>query len=395
MKSRLVFIFLLFICFFLSNSCDKKEDKYVGVNEIYLSTPQSTTLVIGESSQEITAKLTLTRKVEKATQITLKVINPTDANTDLVEILPKTVLVESGKREAEFKIKLKQGVSIIESQKVIISTETQNTLKPKENLEITIKPAISIQGLTAVQKKLVLGYKSKGIDIAPFLGKQKVKVTINSAADGYLKGFGKAFTKVFEGITVITLSDSATAEKAVLKMSENPMGMTEFFYFLMRKETIENDEYFYALPNSPKVMKLINWNKTSKEEFSVNLDGIEIQAAKNGISPINYVGKGKDSYGDTIDVVPFKFSYTAWDRLKQMIDKGNKEAIEYHTTGSTSYPYFYLNNTTISKDEYTSGAYKKTSGSIDHKNGIMTFEFLSSHTNGGDYLTIKAEYSIK
>lgn len=397
MKFRLV-LGLFVMSLFVMSSCSNDDDGYSGVNEAYITTEGTKTLTVGEEAQEISAKIMLTRKVDKVTTLKVKVTNRTDAKAQAVKIEPESVVIKQGEREATFKVGLADNLSLIEEQKVEVSIETQGLITAKENLKIVVKPALNISELSAKQKQLLIGYKTKGMDITPFLGKQKVKTTITTAKDGYLKGFEKEKTTVVEGITVITLAENSTADMPILEMTENPMGMTDFFYFLMKKETIENDEYWYgeyAGPNYAKVMKLINWNKTSKEKFSAVLKNIKIEAPKSNVSNIAYIGKGKDAYGDVIDVVPFEFSYTAWDRLKKLIDAGNKEAIEYNKTGASSNPGLFINNSKINSDDYESGAYKKTTGSIDYNTGKMTFDFITSHSNGGDYVVVKAEYSIK
>ena len=49
-------------------------------------------------------------------------------------------------------------------------------------------------------------------------------------------------TRSFEGKSVITLSDNATAERPILKMIDNPLGLTSFLWEILKKETIEDDE---------------------------------------------------------------------------------------------------------------------------------------------------------
>lgn len=396
-KFRLI-LGLFVMSLFVMNSCSNDDNGYSGVNEAYIKTEGTKTLTIGEEAQRISVKLTLTRKVDKATTLRLKATNKSDSNNQIVKIEPENVVIKQGEREASFKVELADNISLIKEQEVEISIETQGLITPKENLVVVIKPALNISELSAEQKQLLIGYKAKGMDIAPFLGKQKVKTTITTAKDGALKGFEKEKTTVVEGITVITLAENSTADRPILEMTENPMGMTEFFYFLMKKETIENDEYWYgenAGPNYPKVMQLINWNKTSNEKFSAVLKNITIEAPKGNISNIAYIGEGKDAYGNTINIVPFEFSYTAWDRLKKLVEAGNKEAVEYNNTGASSNPRLFINNSKIDSDDYESGAYRNTTGSIDYNTGKMTFDFITSHTNGGDYIIVKAEYSIK
>lgn len=376
------------------NSCSDNDNGYEGVNKAYITAEEGNTLVIGEENQVVNAKLTLTRKVNQTTPVQLKITDNSGAVVDILKITPENISIAADSREVSFKITVKEGVSLVKEKRVKIGIQIQKEIELEKALEIVIKPAVSVQSLTEAQRTLLEGYEAKGLHLTPFLGKVKVATTIISAKDGALPDFAKEFTKEVEGFSVITLSEQATADQPVLKMTENPMGMTEFFYYVMKKETIENDEYWYgegAGPNYAKVMALINWNKTSEEIFSATLDGIKIKGDKT----IDYIGKGKDAYDEDIDVVPFSFTYTAWDRLKKLIGEGNAEAIEVNEQGASSNPQNYLNNTNILTDEYETGAFKASTGSIDYEKGTMTFEFLSSHTSGGDYLSIKVVYSIE
>ena len=249
-----------------------------------------------------------------------------------------------------------------------------------------------------LKKKLIEGYKAKGMDIAPFLGKLNVKGTIYSAKDGSTRYFTNAFERTIDGISVITLSEQATADTPVLKMTENPMGATAFFYEVLRYETIENDEYFTnpdGAPYNKLVMELIKWNKDSQETFSATLDGIKVGIPQNNTASLECVQNYNNVHKGELNIVPFVFKYSAWDRLQKLINEGNQEAIKYHEGGSTPDPDFYLNNTDILTDEYGSGAFVLTKGSIDFVKRTMNFTFLASHESGGDYLKFEIEYSVK
>ena len=160
----------------------------------------------------------------------------------------------------------------------------------------------------------------------PFIGSIKVKTTVFSSEGGSTQDFATEFTREFNGKSIIGLSSSATTSSAVLKMTDNPMGLTEFLYFLLKKNTIEDTEYFTLQPNPQKVMGLINWNKNSQETFNVSLDNIEIKTPINGVSEINFIGDVNKTNESVIKVVPFKMEYTAWDRLKNLAASGNTEA---------------------------------------------------------------------
>ncbi len=377
--------------------CSDDDNDYVGSNKVLMSAEGSTELTVGEKNQEVVVKVTFTKKADKDTPLNVVIANKTDANNNDIVSVEGTPTLKVNTREVDFKVKLNKGVTVFKDNIIELSLKfTDTQFAAVTPLNITVKPAIAVAELTPEQIALLEGYKAEGMDISPFIGKIDVVATVHSAKDGYLKDYVKEWTKEFEGVTVITLSEKATADKPILKMVSNAMGANEFFHKVMRDETIDNDEYWYgeyAGPLYAKVMELINWNKTSEETFSTLLDGIVIEKREGDKSELSYIGKVEDSYGDKIDVVPFEFKYTAWDRLKKLIDEGNADAVECNEGGATSNPNFFLNNTGILEDEYESGAFRATTGELNYKIGVMKFSFITSHTNGGDYVQIEAVYT--
>ena len=87
------------------------------------------------------------------------------------------------------------------------------------------------------------GYKAKGLDLSKWIGLIPVKVSVEVPPTDGLESLINGMKKVYTGKTVITLSEDATAEQPILKMTNNPMGLTEFMYDMLRKETVENDMY--------------------------------------------------------------------------------------------------------------------------------------------------------
>ncbi|MDO4229574.1 MAG: DUF4929 family protein [Capnocytophaga sp.] len=378
-------------------SCSKdngSDNNYSGANKTFLTAEGTSTLVIGEDPKQISAKLTLTNAVTTAIEVDLKVTDTNGNATDALVITPNRLEIKAGSREASFSIQLKENITLLEQTRVKINIVPHQTLTTGDDLYITLQPSATIAELTDAQKKLLEGYKANGMDITPFLGKLSVKTKVYSPAGDYSKYFTEAFEKTFEGKTIITLSEQATASKPVLKMTENPMGAVEFFYDVLRKNTVEDDEYFLKLPLSPRLMELITWNKDSQETFSATLDGIEVENPQGNISNLNYVHEFTNYNNDTYNLVPFIFEFSAWNRLKKLIDENNTEAKEYHAQGSTSYPNFFINNSSIDTDELGGGAFVPTTGSIDFAKGIMKFTFLSYHSLSGDYLKFEVEYNL-
>ena len=292
-------------------------------------------------------------------------------------------------------MKLSPNAALTKEQRLKITFESAAELVAKEDLNIVVKPTPAIEALTDAQRTLLDGYKAKGIDLYPFIGSIKVKTTVFSSEGGSTQDFATEFTREFNGKSIIGLSSSATTSSAVLKMTDNPMGLTEFLYFLLKKNTIEDTEYFLQYPNYQKVKELINWDKNSQETFNVSLDNIEIKNPVNGISEINFIGNVTKTNESVIKAVPFKMEYTAWDRLKNLAASGNSEAQSILDSDGTSNPQHYVNNDKILTDEYEVGNWKASKGSINFQNKTMSFEFLVYHTLSNGYVQVKVEYTAQ
>ena len=99
---------------------------------------------------------------------------------------------------------------------------------------IKVRPASTMPELTDDQKAMIAGYKENlGIDLYRMLGKVSCTVKVSFP---YVEGDDKDYfndgedSRTFTAESVITLSENATAEKPVLKMVSNPMGMDDFMF---------------------------------------------------------------------------------------------------------------------------------------------------------------------
>lgn len=379
----------------ISCSKDDNSNQYSGKNQVYITAQGDKTLTIGESNQKIDAKVTLTNPVTQNTNLTLKAVDANGQPSSLITFSQNPITIVKDSKEVAFEVKLSSNAALTKEQRLKITFESAAELVAKEDLNIVVKPTPAIEALTDAQRTLLDSYKAKGIDLYPFIGSIKVKTTVFSSEGGSTQDFATEFTREFNGKSIIGLSSSATTSSAVLKMTDNPMGLTEFLYFLLKKNTIEDTEYFTQQPNPQKVMGLINWNKNRQETFNVSLDNIEIKTPINGVSEINFIGDVNKTNESVIKVVPFKMEYTAWDRLKNLAASGNTEAQSILDSDGTSNPQYYVNNESILTDEYGAGNWKASKGSINFQNKTMSFEFLVYHTLSNGYVQVKVEYTAQ
>lgn len=395
-------LLLLLVVLGIFSACKDEEPlKYVGTNYIYLNAEKDPVLTIGESGA-IEVRLRSAQRAIRDTrfEFAIKALDE-QGKADWVKIKESEVVLKEGERELLFHIvanaAAKPNVELSQYE-LTIEQLPDEAMKLQNALRFRLLN-VEVPALTETQKKFIEGYKAKGIDITPFLGKVDVKTTVRIPADGYIVGFNEPTEKTYEGFSVFTLSEKATAEKPVLKMVYNAMGMNEFFYFAMRKETIENDEYWYgeyAGPLYKDIRELINWNKESVETFSTSLDNLRIGEKSGDKYNIEFLGEGKDSYDDPITIVPFEFDYSAWNRQKKLIDEGNLKAIECHEGGASAMPGRYINQTDITEDGYESDDYtfkpvNKGEWLVGEKK--MQFAYYTSVQDAGWYITVTTEYS--
>ena len=252
---------------------------------------------------------------------------------------------------------------------------------------LTIKPDSDIPVLTAEQQKLIEGYKQNlNIDLTKILGKVKVETKVTFNDDDKIDINDNKDTRSFSGVTIITLSEKATADKPVLKMVSNAMGMAAFNYEMLRKRTVEDTEYWTQTPHGKAVMENINYDY-NKEAFTMTLDGIEVNPAD---MTLKFTGSKVDLYGEEITTVPFDYTFSAWDRLKAMADANKSFEVDEGDTrtnvpvqeiidgGGSLNPYSFFDNTDVVADgEATDykNIYVAPTGKIDFTSGKMTFAF--------------------
>lgn len=380
-----------------ATACKKNEAQnkpYEGVNKVYLETEKDPLVTVGDNGKIKVIVRTAVR-LDNDASFRFSIKGKEGASDEWLMVEDESVVIKKGERETSFYVSAGKNVENAPELSEFVLDLPELPMKNME-LESTLSLRllnISVPALTEAQKALIEGYKAKGMDITPFLGKVDVRSSVFIPAGGNIAAFEKEDTKEYEGFSIITLSENATAEMPVLKMVYNAMGINEFFYYMLRKHTVENDENWYgefAGPLYAEVMNLIKWNKESVEKFSTSLDNIRI----NSDSGIEYLGTLLDSYDDEYTAVPFTFEFSAWDRLKKLVDEGNEKAIECKEGGATSEPRAYINRYDVVENAINDEELPAIKGSIDFAAKTMSFSFLTS----GDltnYIRVTTEYKAK
>ena len=306
----------------------------------------------------------------------------------MATLTPSTIALKAGAKTASFTVKSNKK-SLLKSDRVLTVKATFSDANMKTDgkaVTLTIKPDSDIPVLTAEQQKLIEGYKQNlNIDLTKILGKVKVATKVTFNDDDKIDINDNKDTRSFSGVTIITLSEKATADKPVLKMVSNAMGMAAFNYEMLRKRTVEDAENWTQTPYGKAVMENINYDN-KKETFTMTLDGIEVNADMS----LKFTGSKVTVYDEEITTVPFDYTFSAWDRLKAMADAKESFVVDEGETktevpvqdiidgGGSLNPYSFFDNTDVVADgketEYKT-IYVAPTGKIDFTSGKMTFAF--------------------
>ena len=364
--------------------CEETGNGYEGTNYIYLESEGGKTTLLGTDDDPIIVNVKLTKALSEDLTLDFVVEDPQNALT----VADNSVTIKAGEKTASFTIAVAsvEGLSKITNYTVGLDASAQ--LPDKVALEANFSfsvVAIEIPELTPEQLTIIEEYKTAtGIDLAKYLGFVNVSTVITGTdPDTYEPLDPQTVT----GKTIITLSESSTADVPVLKMIANPMGIQDHMYQILRSVTVDADDYWYgeyALECYAAFMNAINWSKTSTEVFAMSLDGIKLNSDKS----IEYLGDGKDQYDGDITVVPFDYSFSAYDReLSVNIEKDDEWASD-----ATANPYYHLNCDDITEDLYEGGNWVEASAEISNESLVFTFCTYACYLDG-DYTRVVATYT--
>ena len=370
------------------NDGDKQMTNYVSISA------EGNNIINEDDDDEVKFNILIGNTLTADATISLSL----EGNDDNVATLsPSTISLKAGAKTASFTVKSNKK-SLLKSDCVLTVKATFSDANMKTDgkaVTLTIKPDSDIPVLTAEQQKLIEGYKQNlNIDLTKILGKVKVDTKVTFNDDDKIDINDNKDTRSFSGVTIITLSEKATADKPVLKMVSNAMGMAAFNYEMLRKKTIEDTEYWTQMPYGKAVMENINYDY-NKEAFTMTLDGIEV----NTDMSLKFTGSKVNVYDEEITTVPFDYTFSAWNRLKAMADANKSFVVDDGETktevpvqdiidgGGSLNPYSFFDNTDVVADgedtDYTT-IYVAPTGKIDFTRGKMTFAFpwYLENTNG-------------
>lgn len=381
-----------------NNDGDKQMTNYVSISA------EGNNIINEDDDNEVKFNILIGNTLTADATINLSL----EGNDDNVATLtPSTIALKAGAKTASFTVKSNKK-SLLKSDRVLTVKATFSDSNMKADgkaITLTIKPDSDIPVLTAEQQKLIEGYKQNlNIDLTKILGKVNVETLVTFNDDDKIDINDNKETRSFSGVTIITLSEKATADKPVLKMVSNAMGMAAFNYEMLRKKTVEDTEYYTQTPYGQAVMENIKYD-FNKETFTMTLDGIEVNADMT----LSFTDKKTTIYEEEITTVPFDYTFSAWTRLKEMADAGKSFIVDDGDSktetpvqniidgGGTLNPYAFFDNIDVvadaEKTEYKN-IFVVPTGKIDFANGKMTFAFPWYLENAYGCQKVEATYTF-
>lgn len=336
-------------------------------------------------------------------------------DNEVLRLEGNPVMIKAGTKTAAIQV-ISNNKGLLKKEQTITlvaASFSKQGLQLQKNWVFTVTPAGETSDLSEEQKQLIEGYKSKfGIDLYRMIGKLECQVRVKMPEDDAPFNNGGVEDRVFAGLTQITLSSEATADKPILVMTDNPLGLNDFLYEMLRKETTEDvNEAWYSQPYPKAVMKLMGYtpNDTGifdikgKETFTTKLDHLTLSGGK-----IDFVG---DKFTTTTDeetiikAVPFEYNFSLWEKIraldphtKVVVEEGETSAehdlSELLIAGGSLAPQDYLFISPIDKDEWEDDTFVTPSATYDFEKGEFSFTFSFDHTNSTGYSRIYVTYKM-
>lgn len=363
---------------------------YEGVNYIYLTAQDGKTTLYQTDEEPLVVEVMLTTALEEDLTLTFA-LTGTDG---VVALEGNPVTIAAGEKTASFNVVSNNANVLEEAANYTVALDASTVLPEnvelKEALSFVVRPMTS-EALTDAQKAVLESYKaSTGIDLSKYIGVVNVSTVITGTDP---ETYEPLNPRTVTGKTLITLSESATAETPVLKMLTNAMGIEDHMYQILRSVTVDADDYWYGeytLGCYATLMDALNWNKTSEEVFTMSLDGITFGAE----GAVEFLGPGLSQYEEEITIVPFDYYFTAYERELAAIASGDLDpsADPDWAYDATANPYYHLNCDDITEDYYEGGNWIEASASVSET--ALTFTFcVYGCCLDGDFTRVVATYT--
>ena len=333
----------------------------------------------------------------------------TGNDDNILQTDSKEIVFEPGQKEVVFRVKY-NGKHLLSLPRNIL-LQVRESANPVvkgfgKGVHLIVNPDTDIPVLTAAQLQLINDVKEKyGFDLSRLLGKVPVKTTITfnkGDEEGFFQGQAQ---RTYEGHSIITLADDATIDHPKLKILTNPMGLTTFLYDVLKRKTVDDNEFFMQTPYGKAAVKAINY-QADKETFTASLDNIGINPTTKDVT---FTGQKESPYGDMITCIPFKYDYSAWNRLLEEKAKGTIVEIEedgntvgytidddFLLMGGSLNPNKFLGVSDISSDGFGNSPsdWIASSSVLDFTKGTLTFTFPWDFADANGYEQVTVVYTL-
>ena len=158
-------------------------------------------------------------------------------------------------------------------------------------------------------------------------------------------------------------------------------------------------------PYGKAAVKAINY-QADKETFTASLDNIGINPTTKDVT---FTGQKESPYGDMITCIPFKYDYSAWNRLLEEKAKGTIVEIEedgntvgytidddFLLMGGSLNPNKFLGVSDISSDGFGNSPsdWIASSSVLDFTKGTLTFTVPWDFADANGYEQVTVVYTL-
>ncbi len=404
--------FLSFLSLFLVflTACSDEKELVRCSNYIKIST-QSATTFTEDSENPVVVDVMLAYTLDKPETISFELVGN---EGEVLAIDTPQLDFQAGEKVKQLKV-YSNRKSKLNMQQVItlkVKDYTAENMRPWEDgLSLIVKPDVAIPELTEEQLELIRGYKERmNLDLSRLIGRLSCHVRvifpIEEVGEEGETIFSDKEVQEFEATSIVTLSESATSDKPILKIVDNPMGCASIQRSVLLKEIAIHNQVGTSFPS---VVETLGYNP-EKETFHVALDSLVVLPN----CKVEFARTVVDAYGNPIIGVPFIYSFSVWERQQKKAEEGATVdvVVKDPSTGEVLFtepetpmealieqgvtfrPDYHLISSDISSDSWDSGMWKAPKSAVDFKKGTWNFEYSWDHPYSSGWTLVEVTYQL-
>ena len=407
---KIYFLFFLSLTLLCLAACSDEKDLVRCSNYIKISTQSSTTFT-EDSETPVVVDVMLAFTLDKPESVTFELVGN---DGEILSIDTPQLDFQAGDKVKQLKVYSNRKSHLNMQQVVTLKVKdyTAENMRPWENgIPLTVKPDADIPELSEKQMELLRGYKEKmNLDLTRLMGRLSCKVRVIFPIDEVGEDGETIFSdkeiQEFSAMSIVTLSEQATEDNPILKIVDNPMGLTSIQWNVLQKEIAINNQVGTSFPS---VVEALGYDPM-KETFHVALDSLVVLPDHQ----VEFARSVTDAYGDVITGIPFAYNFSAWERQLKMAEAGETVDVVVldPSTGEVQYsepetpmqslidqgmtfsPSYHLISSDISEDSWESGTWKAPKSKIDFAKGTWDFSFSWDHQNSSGWTLVDVTYQL-